>query len=262
MDRMSPNQSQNTSTDVSLNNTMRDIVGTDQNMGYRIEDVVGGDPLLTTDCPSYLDVMNKQIPRVKKFPETPFEDNEGSDASTPSQKITIESMKGHSDEDDVSDDDRSSVVTETSLSDDDHIEGTFHEGLKRSADTLAVEAINCASDELQCKNNNVIRVNSELVPGTSRLVGSTTGGVNNGYLMSEVGKPSRRRNDKRHGKELVISEQDEQVVSASSTTAAIPSTQQTTAIFNDSTDITLGNKTFITGSLTIKQYIKDVNPRK
>lgn len=234
---------------------LNNIVVYGEEGGYRTDKGdVGDDPMLTTDCPSYGAAMNN-IPKI--FPPRK-EDHEGSDASTPSQKITIESIKGNSD--DEFEDDRSSVVTESSLSDrDEHVEGNFHEGLKRSANTLAVDAINCASDELQGNGNNVICVKSELRPDRSSNGAPslpTNGGVNNGYVMSEVGKPSRRRDMKRNGKELVLSEPGGEIVPSTATTMS-PLGQQTTAIFNESTDITLGNKTFITGSLTIKQYIKD-----
>lgn len=240
--------------------------------------------LLTTDCPSYADVMHSRgnaIGPGATFLHTPKEENDGgSEVSTPSQKITIESLKGHSDEDDFymddDEDDRSSVVSESSLSDSDHREGVFHERLKLSADKLAVDAINCASDELQqCNKNNVICVKSELgaqPPARSRTsvnsnsgsstntsVVATNGGLNNGYVVSEVDRrTSRNTNEKRKAKELVLRDVNSgggQVVPVQTTATAMA--PQTTAIFNDSTDITLGNKTFITGSLTIKQYIKD-----
>lgn len=289
---MSPNQSGATrdkSTEgdrVPLN----DSRSGEEEGGYRTGEAftsgVGDDPLLTTDCPSYADamhrppsVLDKQRLFLPKPPTTspPSEDNDGSEnGSTPSQKITIESIKeGHSDGyDDDSEDDRSSVVTESSVSEyGDHVEG--NERLRRTADTLAVDAINCASDELQCSNNSgVICVNSEL--GATRANGKSNGGagplavmplgggVNNGYLMSEVGKPSRSRESEkklRNGKELMVKDPHVDMVPISSTVATAtttsPSGQQTTAIFNDSTDITVGNKTFITGSLTIKQYIKE-----
>lgn len=265
--RMSPNKSGAAPQDGVSNegkhsgsasaSLLNNIVVNGEEGGYRTDksDVVD-DPMLTTDCPSYGAVINN-IPKI--FPPRK-EEHDGSDASTPSQKITIESIKGNSD--DEFEDDRSSVVTESSLSnddDDDHVEGDFHEGLKRSANTLAVDAINCASDELQGNGSNVICVQSELRPGrssdrTPALPANV--GVNNGYVMSEVGKPSRSRDMKRNGKALVLSEPEGGIVPSTATTVS-PLGQQTTAIFNESTDITLGNKTFITGSLTIKQYIKD-----
>lgn len=289
--RMSPNQSgtapsDGTSTDgdpsvavssspstggAALNNTRTTVLNAEEG-GCRMHQGVGDDPMLTTDCPSYTEVMGKQVHGdTRPILKPPREDNEGqSDASTPSQKITIESIKGHnSEEEDDFEDDRSSVVSESSLSSGcTEAEGTFHEGLKRSADTLAVDAINCASDELQSSRNNVICVNSELRPpgmGSRASPGpaAANGKVNNGYVMSEVGKPSRSRDDKRKiGKELMVKEPGEMVPTSSSSVTTTSPTGQTTAIFNDSTDITVGNKTFITGSLTIKQYIKDGNTGK
>lgn len=286
---MSPNQSGTTAPDDPTKDgdrvPLNSVVVNGQESGYGQGDSDHGigvvdDPHLTTDCPSYSDVMHKPPKRVDiakekifiappQLPKAGVEIDANSDASTPSQKITIESIKGHSDEDEYDyEDDRSSVVTESSMSEyGDPIEG--NERLRRTANTLAVDAINCASDELQCNNNNgVICVNSELGPipqvsksGPLGLNGAV--GVNNGYLMSEVGKPSRSRDDKRNGKELVLSEANGHMIPISTTaTTTSPSGQQTTAIFNESTDITLGNKTFITGSLTIKQYIKDANPSK
>lgn len=297
---MSPNQSGATDKSTEGDRVpLNDSRSGEEEGGYRTSEGgetftsgVGDDPLLTTDCPSYADAMHRP-PSVldkqgrlflPKPPTTspPSEDNDGSEnGSTPSQKITIESIKeGHSDgyDDDDSEDDRSSVVTESSVSEyGDHVEG--NERLRRTADTLAVDAINCASDELQCSNKGgVICVNSEL--GATRANGKSNGGagagagplavmpqggVNNGYLMSEVGKPSRSRESEkklRNGKELMVKDPNVDMVPMSSTTVATatttsPSGQQTTAIFNDSTDITVGNKTFITGSLTIKQYIKE-----
>ena len=249
--KMSPNQSGTThpeqqATQQTGHHHQSVVLGTENGGGFDNQIHIGDDdPHLTTDCPcpSYMDVIKNRpfVAPVRK------EDNEGSDASTPSQKITIESIKGASDDD--FEDDRSSVVTESSCSDsEDHVEGTFHKGLKKTADTLALDAINCASDELQTSGNREIRVQSELGALTK---GSANGGVNNGYVKSELVALSRERNAS--DKELVASGQNGQLAVPGGSVVA----PQTTAIFNDSTDITLGNKTYITGSLTIKQYIKD-----
>lgn len=266
---MTPNQ-----TTTSPSNTLPssakqgDGVGTTQlNINKNALDMstqeISDDPMLTTDCPSYsTNIIGQPPPPLQKAPMLCRDDKDGSEAS--SQKITIESIK----DDDDFDDDRSSVVTESSDSDSecgDHVKGTFHEELKRSADTLAVDAINCASNELQTNTNGAICVKSEIRaghrPNAVPLMGiannGSVAGVNKGYVMSEVGKPSRLRN----GKEVMLKENGA-IVPVSSVTTASPLGPQTTAIFNDSTDITLGNKTFITGSLTIKQYIKDSSTRK
>lgn len=244
---MSPNQHGTVSTD----EVPTTVIMADQKMAERTED----DPHLVTDCaPTRLpeEVLTK-------------EENENIINNLQYKKTADNSIptNSHAEKEEDFDDDNSSVITESS-EDGDHREGTFDSGLRDSADILAVNAINCASDELHNSSSGVICVNSRLNKPASnggkltKPLSSAIDRVNNGYVMSEVGKPSRLREPIANGKELVLKDNDNsQVVPQQSLITATPSGQQTTAIFNDSTDITLGNKTFITGSLTIKQYIKD-----
>lgn len=292
MERMSPNQSGTTTTTAtdrtsSTTTTETEPTTTTANKTTNhqpdVQVLDDDDPLLTTDCPSYIDaIRDLNAPRISSLLSPPkVDDGEGGGSESSSQNITIESIKGHSDEEDF-DDDRSSVVTESSCSEyGDHGRsgGCYHEGLKSTANSLAIDAINCASDELQGSKGGVICVNSELRASTAGSLNSCPdrpriGQQNNGYVMSEVARPRSSRNGTgaRNGKELaLINGQHSQVVPKGANGAAVMAQQslssatspsgQTTAIFQDSTDITLGNKTFITGSLTIKQYIKDVNPQ-
>lgn len=297
MRRMSPNQSGTTPADNDDDSrTAATVVVTGDKPTRRIssEKEDGFDPMLTTDCSSRVSpLMQKQQqqhlhgiglkdPRITSLQSQPTRKEK-----VPIDNMNIGATKGNSEEEDNfeenDDDDRSSVVTESSQSDwEDQKEGRFNEALRLKADSLAVDAINCASDELQGNKRGVISVRSELnaireargvAPELSPWgnSGSAVGRANNGYVMSEVGLPSRgRQRDAKmtNGKELALNGTNNQVAvppSASQsqslahtiTSPGAGQPQTTTAIFNDSTDITVGNKTFITGSLTIKQYIKD-----
>lgn len=219
---------------------------------------------LTTDCPKYSsDRMNGlNLPQKREFlsPDhnTRLKDDEnGSDnSSEKSHNITITSIKGNSDEDD----DVSSVATDSSFSDyeeNPHTTTTVHKGLKEKANNYAIDAINCASDRFQNADSNTIVVNSEVRanrPGTTveKRLDIQTGSENNGFVVSELNHGHDRN------KLVLPCTTIAQTLSAQSSPNT-PNPGTTTAIFNDSTDITLGNKTFITGSLTIKQYIKDTN---
>lgn len=293
MGRMSPNQSGTTTKLASESDPSSSTVNPQTEpqstpahkaTNHHPNVVVDVDPLLSTDCPSYSDaVRGLTAPRISGFlspPQRKVDENEGGGSESSSQNITIESIKGHSDEEeeDFDDDDRSSVLTESSCSeygDQRDGGGRYHEGLKSTANSLAIEAINCASDELQTSKSGVICVNSELrastagsLNGGSELLAARAGQQNNGYVMSEIARPRSSRNGiAGSGKELALNGQHTQIVPSatnsvahqSSVSSATSPSGQTTAIFNDSTDITLGNKTFITGSLTIKQYIKDTS---
>lgn len=292
MRRMSPNQSGTVGNDDDGRTAV--VVTTGSNANYRISNendmIEGDDPMLATDCQPreslrlqpqhqlHLPGMGIKDPRT-----TSFQSHSTRKEQTPNGNTNIGAVKGNSEEEDFEEeeDDRSSVVTESSQSEwEDQKEGCFNEKLRLEADSLAVDAINCASDELQGNKRGVICVNSDLngARGVAaelsprEIIGSSVGRgrANNGYVMSEVGMPSRRRQrdaKMSNGKELALKGTNNQVAQSTSAsqsqslaTINTPGAQTTTAIFNDSTDITVGNKTFITGSLTIKQYIKDSGP--
>lgn len=67
--------------------------------------------------------------------------------------------------------------------------------------------------------------------------------INNGYVISEMDKVEKENDIKNVYNEVAAS--------------TMTFENQTTTIFNYSTDITIGNKTFISGTFTIKQYIEE-----
>lgn len=250
---MSPNQFQNnnnSATGVHNTSTSPGVSFTTRTTPNNPEED-DNDRFLVTDCPNYK--TDHRLPQVLVTGADQLTKHRlvaSSPSSIRSDDITIQSIRGHSDD---NDDDASSVVTDSSVSD--YEEGGCNRVFKESANSLAIDAINCCSESLRPDVGSALRVNSEIRAGPNNIesrldVVHGNGQTNNGFTVSEMDRP-RSRSD------IIPAKSQVAVANGGSPAALVTATGHTTAIFNDSTDITLGNKTFITGSLTIKQYIKD-----